>query len=65
MVAEAAVRRWRLRDKCLGWVVTVKPPSPVGSAEQVLVIFSFMIPLLTPCMRFLKLWSIRSQNHPR
>lgn len=42
----------------------LKPPSPVGSAEQVLVIFSFMIPLLTPCMCFLKLWSIRSQNYP-
>lgn len=23
MVAEAAVGRWRLRDKCLRWVVTV------------------------------------------
>lgn len=46
MVAEAAERWWRLRDKCLRWVVTVwliRPDlesfGPVGSAEQVVVIF--------------------------
>lgn len=49
MVAEDTVGWWRLRDKLLRWVTTVwsvrpvvliwSPPSPVESAERVIVVF--------------------------